>query len=182
MPSAGRDLSARDGDRPFAGEVATRVRYAGTRVLCWRSDGGEVYAWWRADYWIVVHPRWEDGRLATLGGHGAREGGHGEYRPLFRGGFGAAGGDGEYREPGMSDGGLMVQTPQAFQDAIKNRRSREWTLMGRRGTLADIADVCAVLCSDEARFFTGHALSVDGGSSLMNSDFPLALQVPGIAA
>ena len=84
--------------------------------------------------------------------------------------------------PGMSDGGLMVQTPQAFQDAIKNRRSREWTLMGRRGTLADIADVCAVLCSDEARFFTGHALSVDGGSSLMNSDLPLALQVPGKAA
>jgi hypothetical protein len=45
--------------------------------------------------------------------------------------------------------------------------------------LADTAEVCALLCSDEARFFTGHALSVDGGSSLMNSDFPLARQLPG---
>jgi NAD(P)-dependent dehydrogenase (short-subunit alcohol dehydrogenase family) len=53
-----------------------------------------------------------------------------------------------------------------------------WTPMGRRGTPADVADMCALLCSDEARFLTGHALSVDGGSSLMNSDFPLALQVP----
>jgi enoyl-[acyl-carrier-protein] reductase (NADH) len=52
--------------------------------------------------------------------------------------------------------------------------------MGRQDTLQDISDVCALLCSDEARFFTGHALAVDGGSSLMNSDFPLALQLPGI--
>ena len=81
--------------------------------------------------------------------------------------------------PGMSDGGLMVQTPQEFQDAIKKWAESGWTPLGRRGTLRDIADVCALLCSDEARFLTGHALSVDGGSSLMNSDFPLALQLPG---
>jgi NAD(P)-dependent dehydrogenase (short-subunit alcohol dehydrogenase family) len=81
--------------------------------------------------------------------------------------------------PGMSDGGLMLQTPANFQSAIKEWAESGWTPMRRRGTLADIADVCALLCSDEARFITGHALSVDGGSSLMNSDFPLALQVPG---
>jgi len=84
--------------------------------------------------------------------------------------------------PGMSDGGLMLQTPQEFQDATKEWAESGWTPMGRRGTLQDIADVCALLCSDEARFLTGHALSVDGGSSLMNSDFPLALQVPGTGA
>jgi len=80
--------------------------------------------------------------------------------------------------PGMSDGGLMLQTPPEFQNAIKEWAESGWTPFGRRGTLVDIADVCALLCSDEARFLTGHALSVDGGSSLMNSDFPLALQMP----
>ena len=84
--------------------------------------------------------------------------------------------------PGMSDGGLMLQTPQEFQNAIKEWAESGWTPMGRRGTLQDIADVCALLCSDEARFFTGHTLAVDGGSSLMNSDFPLGLQLPGIGA
>jgi NAD(P)-dependent dehydrogenase (short-subunit alcohol dehydrogenase family) len=84
--------------------------------------------------------------------------------------------------PGMSDGGLMLQTQQEFQNAIREWAESGWTPMRRRGTLQDTADVCALLCSEEARFVTGHALSVDGGSSLMNSDFPLALQLPGIGA
>lgn len=84
--------------------------------------------------------------------------------------------------PGMSNGGVMLQTPGEFQGAIKQWIESGWTPMGRQGTLEDIADVCALLCSDEARFLTGHAISVDGGSSLMNSDFPLALQVPALAA
>jgi NAD(P)-dependent dehydrogenase (short-subunit alcohol dehydrogenase family) len=84
--------------------------------------------------------------------------------------------------PGMSDGGVMLQTPAEFQGAIKQWVESGWTPMGRRGSLRDIADVCVLLCSDEARFLTGHALSVDGGSSLMNADFPLALQLPASAA
>jgi enoyl-[acyl-carrier protein] reductase III len=80
--------------------------------------------------------------------------------------------------PGMSDGGLMLQTPRVVQDAIKEWAESGWTPVRRRGTPEDIADVCALLCSDEARFLTGHALSVDGGSSLMNPDFPLGLQLP----
>lgn len=80
--------------------------------------------------------------------------------------------------PGMSDGGLMGQTPQEFQDAVKEWAESGWTPMRRRGTPRDIADVCALLCSDEARFVTGQGITVDGGSSLMNPDFPLALQVP----
>ena len=80
--------------------------------------------------------------------------------------------------PGMSDGGLMEQTPQEFQDALKEWAESGWTPMRRRGTPRDIADVCALLCSDEARFLTGQALTVDGGCSLMNPDFPLAFQVP----
>lgn len=80
--------------------------------------------------------------------------------------------------PGMSDGGVMEQTPPEFQQAIKDWVESGWTPMRRQGTPDDIADVCALLCSDEARFVTGHSIAVDGGSSLMNSDFPLALQMP----
>ena len=80
--------------------------------------------------------------------------------------------------PGMSDGGLMVQTSEEFQEAIREWSESGWTPTGRLGRLVNIADVCALLCSDEARFLTGHALSVDGGSSLMSPDFPLALQLP----
>jgi NAD(P)-dependent dehydrogenase (short-subunit alcohol dehydrogenase family) len=80
--------------------------------------------------------------------------------------------------PGMSDGGVMEQTPPDFRAAIKQWVESGWTPMRRQGKPADIADVCALLCSDEARFLTGHSLSVDGGSSLMNPDFPLALQLP----
>lgn len=83
--------------------------------------------------------------------------------------------------PGMSDGGVMLQTPGEFQEAIKQWVESGWTPMRRRGSLRDIADVCVLLCSSEARFLTGHALSVDGGSSLMNADFPLALQLPAAA-
>ena len=80
--------------------------------------------------------------------------------------------------PGMSDAGLMEQTPREFQATLKEWAESGWTPMRRRGTAGDIADACALLCSDEARFVTGHAITVDGGCSLMNPDFPLAIQVP----
>jgi enoyl-[acyl-carrier protein] reductase III len=81
--------------------------------------------------------------------------------------------------PGCSDETTVIgQTPQEVQDAIKNWVEAGWTPMRRRATPDDIANVCALLCSEEAGFVTGQTISVDGGSSLMNPDFPLALQVP----
>lgn len=81
--------------------------------------------------------------------------------------------------PGFSDESTVVgQTPQEWQDAMMQWTESGWTPMRRRGTPGDVADVCALLCSDEARFMTGHAISADGGASLMNAHFPLALQVP----
>ena len=81
--------------------------------------------------------------------------------------------------PGLSDGTTIVgQTPQPVQDLLKEWAESGWTPMFRRCTPEDIADVCALLCSDEARFMTGQTLTVDGGSSLMNPEFPLPIQIP----
>ena len=81
--------------------------------------------------------------------------------------------------PGCCDATTVLgQTPQEVQDAITHWAEAGWTPMRRLGTPEDIANVCALLCSEEAGFVTGQTLSVDGGSSLMNPDFPLPLQVP----
>jgi len=81
--------------------------------------------------------------------------------------------------PGFSDESTVVgQTPKSWQAAMQDWVQSGWAPMRRRSTPGDIADVCALLCSEEARFVTGQAIAVDGGSSLMNAQFPLALQVP----
>jgi len=81
--------------------------------------------------------------------------------------------------PGASDETTLIgQTPQEVQDALKEWASAGWTPMRRRVAPSDVANVCALLCSEEASFVTGQIVAVDGGSSLMNPDFPLALQVP----
>jgi NAD(P)-dependent dehydrogenase (short-subunit alcohol dehydrogenase family) len=81
--------------------------------------------------------------------------------------------------PGFSDATTVIgQTPQEVQDAIAQWTESGWTPMRRSATPEDIANVCALLCSEEAGFVTGQSISVDGGSSLMNPDLPLGLQVP----
>ena len=81
--------------------------------------------------------------------------------------------------PGASDETTLIgQTPKEVQEALKDWAVAGWTPMRRRVAPSDIANVCALLCSDEASFVTGQTIAVDGGSSLMNPDFPLALQVP----
>jgi len=81
--------------------------------------------------------------------------------------------------PGVSDETTLIgQTPQPVQDALKDWATTGWTPMRRNVAPSDVANVCALLCSEEASFVTGQAIAVDGGSSLMNPDFPLALQVP----
>jgi NAD(P)-dependent dehydrogenase (short-subunit alcohol dehydrogenase family) len=81
--------------------------------------------------------------------------------------------------PGLCDETTVLgQTPPAVQEAVKNWAESGWTPMRRLGTPADIANVCALLCTEEAGFVTGQTITVDGGSSVMNPDFPLALQVP----
>jgi enoyl-[acyl-carrier protein] reductase III len=81
--------------------------------------------------------------------------------------------------PGVSDTTTVIgQTPPAVQELIHQWIEAGWTPMRRAATPEDIANVCALLCSEEASFVTGQSIAVDGGSSLMNPDFPLPLQVP----
>lgn len=81
--------------------------------------------------------------------------------------------------PGCCDASTVLgQTPLEVQDAIKSWAEAGWTPMRRLATPKDIANVCALLCTEEASFVTGQTIAVDGGSSLMNPDFPLPLQVP----
>jgi enoyl-[acyl-carrier-protein] reductase (NADH) len=48
--------------------------------------------------------------------------------------------------------------------------------MRRLTTPADVGNVVALLCSEEAGFVTGQVLHVDGGVSLGATDLPLELQ------
>jgi 3-oxoacyl-[acyl-carrier protein] reductase len=58
-----------------------------------------------------------------------------------------------------------VATPQtaALHDSAIRNKVKSQTPMGRYATPEEVADVIAFLCSDAARFVTGHDLRVDGG-------------------
>ncbi len=58
-----------------------------------------------------------------------------------------------------------IATPQTadLHSPEIRKRVQERTPMGRYGTPEEVADVIAFLCSEDARFVTGHDLRVDGG-------------------
>jgi NAD(P)-dependent dehydrogenase (short-subunit alcohol dehydrogenase family) len=49
--------------------------------------------------------------------------------------------------------------------------------MGRLGTPADIGNVAALLCSEEAGWITGQVIYADGGASLMNPEVAPEIQL-----
>ena len=76
--------------------------------------------------------------------------------------------------PGICDASTVIgQTPQEVQDALKTWVEAGWTPMRRLGTPEDIANVCALLCSEEAGFVTGQTISVDGGQFPDEPGFPV---------
>jgi meso-butanediol dehydrogenase/(S,S)-butanediol dehydrogenase/diacetyl reductase len=69
-----------------------------------------------------------------------------------------------------------VLSMDGIQAGIEDR-----TPLGRIGTAEEVADVIAFLCSDAARFVSGHNLVVDGGASLVHAQAdPMLRQFLGL--
>jgi enoyl-[acyl-carrier protein] reductase III len=49
--------------------------------------------------------------------------------------------------------------------------------MRRLGTPEDVGNAAMLLCMEEASFITGQILHVDGGASIMDTVFPLDIQL-----
>jgi NAD(P)-dependent dehydrogenase (short-subunit alcohol dehydrogenase family) len=81
-----------------------------------------------------------------------------------------------FGEANPIDGGVLTSLPPAVQSAIKDWHESGWTPLGRVGTPADIGNAALLLCSKEASFITGQILHVDGGASIMDPVYPLAIQ------
>jgi enoyl-[acyl-carrier protein] reductase III len=78
--------------------------------------------------------------------------------------------------PGLTEDSVLNGLPDEVVDASRNWHSSGWTPMGRLGTPADIGNVVALLCSEEAGWITGQTIHADGGASLMDTVFPLQIQ------
>lgn len=78
--------------------------------------------------------------------------------------------------PGLTDDSVFNGLPQPVQDVTRAWHESGWTPMGRMGTPADVGNAVVLLCSKEAGWITGQVIAVDGGSSLMDTAFPLDIQ------
>jgi len=78
--------------------------------------------------------------------------------------------------PGVTEDSVLNSFPQDAQDGLRAWHRAGWTPMRRLGTPADVGNAVALLCSEEAGWITGQVIAADGGSSLMNPDFPLEIQ------
>jgi NAD(P)-dependent dehydrogenase (short-subunit alcohol dehydrogenase family) len=79
--------------------------------------------------------------------------------------------------PGFTEDSVLNSLPSQAQEMVRDWHGAGWTPMGRLGTPADIGCMVALLCSEGAGWMTGQLLAVDGGSSLMSPELPLALQI-----
>jgi enoyl-[acyl-carrier protein] reductase III len=77
--------------------------------------------------------------------------------------------------PGLTEDSVLNSLPD---EAVELAREwhRRWTPMGRLGTPADVGNVVALLCSDDAAWITGQVIAADGGASLMDMVLPLEMQ------
>jgi NAD(P)-dependent dehydrogenase (short-subunit alcohol dehydrogenase family) len=79
--------------------------------------------------------------------------------------------------PSWTEDSVLNTLPPQAQDLIRGWHQRGWTPMGRLATPADVGNVVALLCSEEAGFITGQLITLDGGASLMNSEVPPEIQL-----
>lgn len=78
--------------------------------------------------------------------------------------------------PGFTEDSVLNSLPEAVQDMVREWHGQGWTPMGRLGTPADIGNVVALLCSEEAGWITGQTIYADGGASLVSAGLPPAIQ------
>jgi enoyl-[acyl-carrier protein] reductase III len=78
--------------------------------------------------------------------------------------------------PGLTEDSVLNGLPDEVVEASRNWHVSGWTPMGRMGTPADIGNVVALLCSEQAGWITGQTIHADGGGSLMDTAFPLQIQ------
>ena len=84
---------------------------------------------------------------------------------------------GIFGPPNLVEGSVLRALPQPVQDATQAWHESGWTPMRRLGTPEDIGNAVALLCSEEAGFITGQTIYVDGGASIMDTVFPLEIQM-----
>lgn len=78
--------------------------------------------------------------------------------------------------PGWTEDSVLNTLPVQAQDLLRNWHKSGWTPMGRLGTPADIGNVTALLCAEEAAWITGQLIYADGGASLLNAEVPPEIQ------
>jgi NAD(P)-dependent dehydrogenase (short-subunit alcohol dehydrogenase family) len=78
--------------------------------------------------------------------------------------------------PGWVEDSVLNSLPEVFQTGLREWQERGWTPMRRLGTPADIGNVVALLCSEEAGWITGQLIEADGGASLVDAHLPLEFQ------
>ena len=79
--------------------------------------------------------------------------------------------------PGWTEDSVLNSLPEQAQDLIRTWHERGWTPLRRLGTPADIGNIVALLCAEEAGWITGQVICADGGASLMNAEVPPEIQL-----
>src|SRR5919199_1388805 len=77
--------------------------------------------------------------------------------------------------PGFTEDSVLNSLPPEVQDMVRNWH-KQWTPLGRLGTPADIGNIVAFMCSEEAGWITGQVIFTDGGASIMNPELPPEIQ------
>ena len=84
--------------------------------------------------------------------------------------------------PGWIEDSVLNTLPEPVVQMIRDHHKNGWTPMRRLGTPAEIGNVVALFCSQEAGWITGQTISADGGMGLMDPALPLAIQQPELQA
>ncbi len=78
--------------------------------------------------------------------------------------------------PSWTEDSVLNSLPEEAQALVRGWHERGWTPMRRLGIPADIGNVVALLCADEAGWITGQVICADGGASVMNAEVPPEIQ------